>query len=196
MKNVVSKKMQNDFHALRFVVLLFALFAYSVVAEAGKTFSYKYTVNVKPQSENPGKGVVYLNATAKSYQENGTTVITSYDSDVAGLSAKVDPLYNKEEPLTVKVEYTNADYSGYKLPNTEYTSVQLVAEEKGGSKFEKWTWDGGSSTETTISVRPPKKMKMQGMVILTVIWIQPVALSTLLIFLFEPIKLAWKMVAP
>lgn len=153
--NAVKKLMGK---CSRLSVLLLMLLV-STTITAGKSFTYKYSVTVAPQSTNPGKGKVYLTVDGRSYLENGTTV---WSETLTQNIAKDENFYNSTVTLTAQLEQGNEDATGKKNPWIEFTSVTLRAEAMAGSIFTGWSWDGGSSAKATISVPCPDKAKMPG----------------------------------
>lgn len=143
--------------SMRFLSVLFCLFVVCATAEAGNTFSYSYSVTVVPQTSNPGRGKVYMDAKAEFLYEDKTKWADLSDS-------KNTELYNANQTLTVSVSEDNANENNKKSPWIEYTSVTLKAEALAGSKFTKWSWtensEEKSSTAVTISIPCPEIHQM------------------------------------
>lgn len=143
--------------SMRFLSVLFCLFVVCATAEAGNTFSYSYSVTVVPQTSNPGRGKVYMDAKAEFLYEDKTKWADLSDS-------KNTELYNANQTLTVSVSNDNANENNKKSPWIEYTSVTLKAEALAGSKFTKWSWtensEEKSSTAVTISIPCPEIHQM------------------------------------
>lgn len=143
--------------SVRFLSVLFCLFVVCATAEAGNTFSYSYSVTVAPQTSNPGRGKVYMDAKAEFLYEDKTKWADLSDS-------KNTELYNANQTLTVSVSKDNENKNNQKSPWIEYTSVTLKAEALAGSKFTKWSWtensEEKSSTAVTISIPCPEILQM------------------------------------
>ena len=143
--------------SMRFLSVLFFLFVVCATAEAGNTFKYNYSVTVAPQTSNPGRGKVYMDAKAAFLYEDKTKWADLSDS-------KNTELYNANQTLTVSVSKDNENKTNQKSPLIEYTSVTLKAEALAGSKFTKWSWtensEEKSSTAVTISIPCPEILQM------------------------------------
>lgn len=143
--------------SVRFLSVFFCLFVVCATAEAGNTFKYNYSVTVAPQTSNPGRGKVYMDAKAAFLYEDKTKWADLSDS-------KNTELYNANQTLTVSVSKDNEDKTNQKSPWIEYTSVTLKAEALAGSKFTKWSWtensEEKSSTAVTISIPCPEILQM------------------------------------
>ena len=143
--------------SMRFLSVLFCLFVVCATAEAGNTFKYNYSVTVAPQTSNPGRGKVYMDATAAFLYENKTKWADLSDSNNK-------ELYNANQTLTVSVSKNNENKNNQKSPHIQYTSVTLKAEALAGSKFTKWSWtensEEKSSTAVTISIPCPEILQM------------------------------------
>lgn len=143
--------------SMRFLSVLFCLFVVCATAEAGNTFKYNYSVTVAPQTSNPGRGKVYMDAKAEFLYDNKTKWADLSDS-------KNTELYNANKTLTVSVSKNNEDKDNQKNPWIQYTSVTLKAEALAGSKFTKWSWtensEEKSSTAVTISIPCPERLQM------------------------------------
>lgn len=143
--------------SMRFLSVLFCLFVVCATAEAGNTFKYNYSVTVAPQTSNPGRGKVYMDAKAEFLYEDKTKWADLSDS-------KNTELYNANQTLTVSVSKDNEDKTNRKSPWIQYTSVTLKAEALAGSKFTKWSWtensEEKSSTAVTISIPCPERLQM------------------------------------
>lgn len=143
--------------SVRFLSVFFCLFVVCATAEAGNTFKYNYSVTVAPQTSNPGRGKVYMDAKAAFLYEDKTKWADLSDS-------KNTELYNANQTLTVSVSKDNEDKTNQKSPWIEYTSVTLKAEALAGSKFTKWSWtensEEKSSTAVTISIPCPEIHQM------------------------------------
>ena len=143
--------------SVRFLSVFFCLFVVCATAEAGNTFKYNYSVTVAPQTSNPGRGKVYMDAKAEFLYEDKTKWADLSDS-------KNTELYNANQPLTVSVSKNNENKNNQKSPWIQYTSVTLKAEALAGSKFTKWSWtensEEKSSTAVTISIPCPERLQM------------------------------------
>ena len=143
--------------SVRFLSVFFCLFVVCATAEAGNTFKYNYSVTVAPQTSNPGRGKVYMDAKAEFLYEDKTKWADLSDS-------KNTELYNANQTLTVSVSKNNENKNNQKSPWIQYTSVTLKAEALAGSKFTKWSWtensEEKSSTAVTISIPCPERLQM------------------------------------
>ena len=143
--------------SVRFLSVFFCLFVVCATAEAGNTFKYNYSVTVAPQTSNPGRGKVYMDAKAAFLYEDKTKWADLSDS-------KNTELYNANQTLTVSVSKNNENKTNQKSPWIQYTSVTLKAEALAGSKFTKWSWtensEEKSSTAVTISIPCPEILQM------------------------------------
>ena len=143
--------------SMRFLSVFFCLFVVCATAEAGNTFKYNYSVTVAPQTSNPGRGKVYMDAKADFLYEDKTKWADLSDSKNA-------ELYNVNQTLTVSVSKNNENNNNQKSPWIQYTSVTLKAEALAGSKFTKWSWtensEEKSSTNVTISIPCPEIHQM------------------------------------
>lgn len=155
MMNLRFNKMSVMGNFTRLFVLLCMLTVFVVESAAGSYLKYYYSVTVAPQSPDPGKGKVYLDATGCSYKNDGITLV----SQILSNSSEKGDLYDNNITLQVLLQQERSN--DYKQPWVEYKTVNLKAEPSAGSKFTGWTWEGGSSSAASIAISLPDPAKTQ-----------------------------------
>ena len=132
------------------ICVLLAFMTISVLANAGGSyFTYTYTVKVQQGTAPVGSGTVYLSATATVYDEN-----KAQWGDLQSPSKSVE--LNGSNDLSIEAKQKREDNSPKTNPYIQFTNVKLKAVPMAGSKFVRWSWDGGESSDATISISDSK----------------------------------------
>lgn len=147
MKSLTSKTSKSFLLFKRALVLLCFVLC-SLMANAGGTsFTYTYKVTVNKSGTEPvGSGTVYLSATATVYDSN-----KSQWGDPQSKSSSSVKLDGSKE-LSISCEQKRNDNDPKKNPYIQFTNVKLNAAPLAGSEFVRWSWDGGESSDATITI--------------------------------------------
>ncbi len=133
------------------ICVLLAFMTISVLANAGGTsYTYTYKVTVQQGTAPIGSGTVYLSATATVYDSN-----QSQWGDPQSPSSSVELDGSKE--LSISCIQDREDNDPKKNPYIQFTNVKLKAVPMAGSKFVRWSWVGGESSDATISISDSEK---------------------------------------